>query len=134
MVTTDYVLTVTSGNGCVRSDTVRVVVDSSITGRVISGQVVYDNAQRTPLSQAIVILENVIITPTPVRPPNPNPVVFSSPDTLTYVPQGNMGESEARVISRGESQTTANATYRSGIARVHISNRRTRHILNTLNR
>jgi hypothetical protein len=66
--TTDYVLTATSGNGCVRSDTIRITVDST-AGYLLGGRVLYDNAQLTPLPQATVTLEFLGSAPIPVPLP-----------------------------------------------------------------
>jgi hypothetical protein len=87
LVGTNYVLTVTSGNGCVRSDTIRVGVDSSITGHAVGGRVVYDNAQLTPLSQATVVLENLGSAPAPAPPPSPHSTALSQPSAGVGVQQ-----------------------------------------------
>ena len=87
LVSTNYVLTVTPGNGCVRSDTIRVGVDSSITGHAVGGRVVYDNAQLTPLSQATVVLENLGSAPAPAPPPSPHSTALSQPSAGVGVQQ-----------------------------------------------
>jgi len=127
-VTTDYVLTVTSGNGCVRSDTIRVEVDSSITGRAISGRVLYDNAQLTPLSQATVILEYLGSAPAPASPPTPNSAAITSPNP-------NAGGREQTDPTRVEQQAAdAGSLFRSGVIHALITNRRFRLISQFVNR
>ena len=49
-VTTTYYLTVSSGNGCAVTDSVRVVVDPNLTGKRIYGRLAYQNSVQSPLS------------------------------------------------------------------------------------
>jgi hypothetical protein len=128
MVTTEYVLSVTSGNGCVRSDTIRVGVDSSITGRAVGGQVVYDNAQQTPLSQATVLLEYLGTTaPPPSPPPLPQPSPPPSPAATEWTPQHALQRS---IQSVGTAQQHTHNP--EGEASIHSEVSRTRTLLRRL--
>ncbi len=64
--TTTYTLKVRSGNGCIASDTIVVVVTSAGQGRVLQGQLIYDNDDQTPIREGTVTLE-------PMIPPQPTP-------------------------------------------------------------
>jgi hypothetical protein len=48
-VSTTYYLTVSSGNGCSVTDSVRVVVDPNLTGKRIYGRLAYQNSAQSPL-------------------------------------------------------------------------------------
>jgi len=129
LVSTNYVLTVTSGNGCVRSDTIRVEVDSSITGHAVGGRVVYDNAQLTPLSQATVVLENLGSAPAPAPPPSPTSTALSQPSAGVGVRQAIDSSQSSPSITQSSPSTT-----QSGSLRPRASNRRLHLISNSVNR
>jgi hypothetical protein len=57
LVSTTYYLTVSSGNGCSVTDSVRVEVDSNLTGKRIYGRLAYQNSVQSPLGSQTMSLQ-----------------------------------------------------------------------------
>ncbi|NBV04494.1 MAG: hypothetical protein EBS08_02355, partial [Cytophagia bacterium] len=54
--TTLWVLTIQNTNGCSGSDTIGITVDPSISGYVLSGRLLYDNASESPINSGFAYL------------------------------------------------------------------------------
>ena len=54
--TTMWVLTISNTNGCSGSDTIAITVDPSLSGYVLSGRLLYDNASESPVNNGFAYL------------------------------------------------------------------------------
>jgi len=54
--TTMWVLTISNTNGCNGSDTIAITVDPSLSGYVLSGRLLYDNASESPVNNGFAYL------------------------------------------------------------------------------